>query len=526
MWTRLAAVWEWIKWAVTALMPFKQGVAISPMVRWVVWIVLDLALLVVLYFLNDRFDFTGAVRLPRALAELTWLRHLYLPILGQLVVLIGVVLYWFYLLWFSTPDASPFPDIDEAWQEAMRAIAQAGIQLPGVPLFLVLGRPASGEDHLFEASGLKLVVKQTPANPNAPVHVWADREAVYVTCRGASVLGKLAGILALEDVPETAAVSEEAPAEDLDKTHVGGRKEQGLIEMLRASMGQEATPLKKRGMRRAAMGKPLGSDFLSDPKEVVRFKARLAHLCGLIVRDRQPFCAANGILLLVPLGGTDSPAEAQFTAQACQEDLHVARHEMRLDCPLVSLLVDLEELPGFAEYMRRQPPKELGNRRGNGFPMSTRLSREEVLQQVRISLAWVCTTYLQDGIYRIFDAEKADTADVSPIFAGNSRLVLLLEEMNARTESVCAIVQQAIAPAHDALFRYAGCYLAATGGKGSQGFVAGVFQKLVKEQSSVSWTQTALAEDAQCLTWATYYLAAAGVLAVLWCLLLAWIILR
>jgi hypothetical protein len=515
MWTRLVAVWQWIVGAVTALMPFKQGVTISPLVRWIVWIVLDLALLVALYFLNDVSGIGGAV--PNRF------RAFYLPILGQLVVLIGVVLYWFYLLWFSTPDASPFPDIDEAWQDAMRAVSQAGIQLPNVPLFLVLGRPASGEDHLFEASGLKLVVKQTPANPNAPVHVWADREAVYVTCRGASVLGKLAGILSLEDIAEGPAAPEGEPAEDLDKTHVAGRKEQGLIEMLRASMGQDATPVKKRTMRRAAMGKPLGSDFLSDPKEVARFKARLAHLCGLIVRDRQPFCAANGILLLVPLGGTDTPAEGQFTAQACQDDLNVARQVMKLDCPLVSLLVDMEDLPGFAEFMRRQPPKELGNRRGNGFPMSTRLSRQEVLEQVRISLAWVCTTYLQDNVYRIFDAEKAEKADLSPIVAGNARLVLLLDEMNARAESVCAILQQAIAPENDTLFHYSGCYLAATGGKESQAFVAGVFQKLVKEQSSVSWTEAALAEDAQCQTWATYYLAAAGVLAVLWCVLLAWI---
>ena len=73
---------------------------------------------------------------------------------------------------------------------------------------------------------------------------------------------------------------------------------------------------------------------MSDPKEVARFRARLAHLCRLIARDRQPYCAANGILLLVPLAGTDTPGEAQLTAQAAHDDLSVARYQMKLDCPL------------------------------------------------------------------------------------------------------------------------------------------------------------------------------------------------
>ena len=83
------------------------------------------------------------------------------------------------------------------------------------------------------------------------------------------------------------------------------------------------------------------------------------------------------------------------------------------------------------------------------------------------------------------------------------------------------IIQQAIAPGQEPLFRYAGCYLAATGEKGSQGFVAGVFQKLLREQSAVSWTQAALYEDGQSHTWANYYFMLALVLLVLWALFLA-----
>jgi IcmF-related N-terminal domain len=522
MMTFFTAVWEWIKWAFTGLMPFAEGRSIGPTVRWIIWIVLDLAFLGLLYFLNYQFKFYQSVDLRGSLAQLGWLRDFWLPILGQLVIFTGVVLYWFYLLWFSDPDASPFPDIDDAWHEAIRALGHAGIQLPRVPLFLVLGRPASSEERLFEASGLKLTVKQTPANPNAPIHVFAERDGVYVTCRGASVLGKLAGMLTLDDLPEGVALGDQDAAGDIDSTHRGGSKEQGILELLRASAGGEASPTNKRTMRRAAMGKPLGSDFMSDPKEVARFKARLAHLCRLIARDRQPFCAANGILLLVPLAGTDRLDEAQLTAQAAHDDLNVARHHMKLDCPLVTLLVDMEELPGFVEFMRRQPSRELGTRRGSGFPMSTRLSREEVLEEIRTSLAWICTTYVQDSVYRAFQAETAASPDPLPLIPGNSRLALLLDEMNERTDSLALIVQQAIAPERDALFRYSGCYLSATGEKGSQAFVAGVFQKLVKEQSAVSWTQTALAEDSQCHVWASYYFIMALVLLVVWVGLVVW----
>ena len=54
---------------------------------------------------------------------------------------------------------------------------------------------------VFDGAGLKWVVKNCPPDPNAPLHVYAEKEsspkstypgAIYVTCRGASVLGKLA----------------------------------------------------------------------------------------------------------------------------------------------------------------------------------------------------------------------------------------------------------------------------------------------------------------------------------------------
>ena len=430
----------------------------------------------------------------------------------------AIVLYWFYLLWFGEPDESPFPDIDQAWNEAMKALESVGIRLPKVPVFLVLGRPASEEAHFFEASGIKLALKPSPADPNAPLHVYAEPQAVYVTCRGASVLGELARILALETTQDPGANPEAGMEEEIDDaTMKPVSRHQIIIEQLRAMTGRELTTLKKRVMRRTALGKPLGSDFMSNPAEVARLKARLAHLCRLIGRDRQPWCAANGMLLLIPMAGTDTPGEAQLTAQACQEDLNTIRHEIKVDCPHVTALVDFEELPGALDFIQRQSAKELKSRRGSGFPVATRLSREAIVDQVRLSLNWVCTTYLQDSIYKgAFQTETPTNSDMAGAVAANSRLILLLDEMNDRADAVGSIVRQVIAPESDSLFRYAGFYLAATGAKGKQAFVAGILEKLVREQNAVTWTQAAKAEDGQCRAWANYYFLAAWALFLLW----------
>ena len=153
--------------------------------------------------------------------------------------------------------------------------------------------------------------------------------------------------------------------------------------------------------------------------------------------------------------------------------------------------------------------------------MATRLSRDELRQQMRTSLAWVCTTYLQDSVYSVFQSETEANKDVSPLFPGNSRLTMLLTEMNERADPVCDIVLSAMMPENEPMFRYSGFYFAATGAVGVQGFIAGVFQKLVKEQASVTWTQAALDADAECYASANSYATTTYVLVALLGLLVA-----
>src|SRR5262249_58551748 len=99
-------------------------------------------------------------------------------------------------------------DMDTAWDGARRALTQASLRLTGVPLFRVLGRPAGGTEALFTAARVPLAVQQTPRRPDAPLHVYASREAVYVTCAETSVLGRQAAVLR----EATAAPGPAAPA--------------------------------------------------------------------------------------------------------------------------------------------------------------------------------------------------------------------------------------------------------------------------------------------------------------------------
>ena len=124
---------------------------------------------------------------------------------------------------------------------------------------------------------------------------------------------------------------------------------------------------------------------------------------------------------------------------------------MKLDCPLFTLVVDMEDLPGYVEFMKRNA-KELGRRLGQRYPLATKLSREETLKNISASINWLCTAYLQDSAYQFFQLEKGDQAP-GTLLTGNANLFLMLDEMTRRSESLTSIVKQAIAPDGDTVMR-------------------------------------------------------------------------
>src|SRR5262249_35377134 len=97
-------------------------------------------------------------------------------------------------------ETTEFQDIDDAWSDAVKALDQAGIQVSDLPLFLVFGQPAGGEKTFFEAAQLSLTVSHEPSG-DRPLHVYANRDAIFVTCAGASLSGRQAADLGRAVVP-------------------------------------------------------------------------------------------------------------------------------------------------------------------------------------------------------------------------------------------------------------------------------------------------------------------------------------
>ena len=107
----------------------------------------------------------------------TYIRPIYLPLVFTLLCVLSWVGYFWWKL-FSQEDAAEYPDIQDAWEEAVRKLKQSGIRVGDVPMYLIVGRPESGDDSLFLASGQKIEIRvpNTPAPPmnSAVASVYPD----------------------------------------------------------------------------------------------------------------------------------------------------------------------------------------------------------------------------------------------------------------------------------------------------------------------------------------------------------------
>src|SRR5258708_1414570 len=184
-----------LRWLVGLVLPFfakaRDFQGIGPALRWAIHILLVATILVGLFFLN---------KLPVIYNNLTrpeTVRSYWLPLLFVLVYVLGWLGWGLWQL-LQPEESYSFPDIDAAWEEALAGLHQQGIDLTEAPLFLVLGRPAAGEAWLFQATQLSLAGRGAPSRPDAPLQVYANRDAIFVTWAGASLLGRQAGILAEE----------------------------------------------------------------------------------------------------------------------------------------------------------------------------------------------------------------------------------------------------------------------------------------------------------------------------------------
>jgi hypothetical protein len=485
--------------------------------RVVLHVLVVVLLLAGLYLLNQLPAILVLIPRRQLLAR-SWL-----PILFLLLYTLCWLSYWLWKLLVSEDEGPRFADIDEAWAAALTALRQAGLHVGDLPLFLFLGQPADEEPALFQAAQLNLLVKQAPADPEAPLHVYATREAIYLTCAGASLLGRharwLAGKLLGKGPPQGGQPGGEQDSfltSTIDPRTggpppFGPGEVAGMARLFQQAEleGRPLTKVEKRELRLLYRENQPQRSPLTDPDTIASECARLRYLCRLLVRDRRPFCAINGVLLLLPYAGCDSDQDAVWTAEAVQRDLAVAGAALGVDCPHFAVVCDLESAYGFSEFVEQFTARERLRRLGQSCPLMpdlqvTRVGKEGAVKMLDSLARWVCESVVPTWVYHKFQLEKADTPERTALVRANGRLFLLADELKQRARRLGTILTRGLVPKSTiGPLMFGGCYLAGTGSdpEREQGFVRGLLDRLTEGQSCVYWTRRTLEEEAVYTRW-------------------------
>ncbi len=334
-----------------------------------------------------------------------WANKLWLPLLFACFygfVWLGTWLWWGLL--DGERPASTFADIDECWAEAVAALKKADIGMDKVPLFLLLGRPAAGADPLFRSAGVDLVVTRAPSRQGTPFQVCASRDAIYLSCGDTSLLG------------------------------------------LQASLFAEHALLINRTAR----------------DEVT---ARLQHLCRLLAKTRHPYCPVNGMVLLLPLAVMAGATEASQIASLTQLDVQAVYDVLQVDCPCFAIVCDLEQAPGFREFIDSIPAADKLRPLGQRFPLAPDVEAHEVLGFMRRSVDVLAHQVLSRAIIQSFHTEVTQNGaeGLTAAMEFNFQLCRLLAYLRRGCQHLAQVLYRGTQVEVGTPAMIAGCYLVATG---------------------------------------------------------------
>ena len=463
-----------------------------------------LAILIGLAFLNNwlGLDHFVAVGSPT-------LRSLWLPLLFLLLCLNAWLIWGLWRLWTADHDSAEFSEIDRAWREARAAMRRAAVELGDLPVFLVLGNPVGGSTSLFHASGMPLAVSDVPRRPDAPIHVFATYEAIFVTCPGLSALGHLATsrIGTASAVDSTAVASSTPPGSDREAS--GGALPAPVvgssvtdIERIADAQSADTTVAELVPGSSAAPTTPVPRTrsldiLLSQTGEMETLTRKLKHFCKLLLADRRPYCPINGILLLLPYAATDSESEARQAGTACHLDLTVIRDSVLVNCPVFSLLCDIETVPHADRLLEEFTEEQRLDHLGRTFPLVPDLQVSERVRMVEEGSDWIGHAAFIPMLYRMMRFSTRDDGLVDNI-KDNARLFRFFAEMHGRSRRLGRLLGRLISLDTRGQVMLGGSFVACTGrdARREQGFVGGVLQLLIDNQNFVSWTPEAIRQEA------------------------------
>lgn len=420
-----------------------------------------------------------------------------------LVFLIPLMVYRMVSVW-TTGVESHQPDIRSAWDRALKELKRAGIPIDATPIYLVVGSSGQRLERRMMSGLNKTFLVKPESLDNHPLHVYANRNAIYLFCSDCSWTNEIADRL------ESAGVRPVAPgggehsrlaqhsAESVSLGHsrsfTGATVELTDFDQMpnMEEMPPESFAHSPTGTLRSDPGAAgiEDSTAMMTADESARQLQRLSYVCRLIQSVREPLCPINGVVVLSPFQILErSDAETEQYHRAVRGDLLTIQQTLMLKAPVVSLFVGLEKVRGFQELVRRIGQKGAETRRfGKGYELRAAATVGE-MQRYSQHLTGV----FEDWIYRLFCAEDALSRP------GNTLLYELLSTIRTRLKTHLASILS-LGFGHDAktgdnddMIRFAGCYFASTGERNDeQAFYQAVFAKLESMQEEVEWTGAAV----------------------------------
>jgi hypothetical protein len=435
---------------------------------------------------------------------------LWLPLLFLLVCLTAGLIRGLWRLWNADHDSAAFAEIDRSWREARGAMRRAAVELGDLPVFLVLGHPVGGSPSLFHASGMPLAVSDVPRRPDAPIHVFATYEAIFVTLPGLSALGHLATSRIVpgdgDDSPAVAMATQplldrersEGESGQLPEVRAAGAEPTADSPVASGSAGPVAPGGASVGTSTQAVQRTRSLDILlSQTGEMELLTRKLKHFCKLLLRDRRPYSPINGILLLLPYAATNSESEARQAGTACHLDLAVIRESILVNCPVFALLCDIETVPHSDRLLEEFAEEQRLQAMGRPFPLVPDLQISERVRMVETGSDWIGHAAFIPMLYRMMRfSTRDDTLDEN--VKDNARLFRFFAEMHGRSRRLGRLLGRLVSLDTRGQVMLGGCFVACTGRdpKREQAFVGGVLQLLIDNQNFVSWTPDALRQEA------------------------------
>lgn len=467
-------------------------------------------------------------------------------IIGILIFVIPLVVWYALKLWLEG-EPSPYPEIDRVWEAAQAAMKEQLIDPTETPIFIVLGLSSvDAGTRFFSASNVSLPVC-VPSGP-APVHFYANQQAIYVvctesSCTGALLGGNIAGAPAMPAVPTSGGgydamrtmqvgVDSVPPPTAPAGGQAGSAAPFGLdnATIPGAIVGPPANPQPSGNpgagnmagtMMIGGIDQPVASVGPGpaaatprlNPGQAGEATARLAYVCRCLKKIRDPLCPINGVLVTTPFTLlADGSQEAVNQLQvAMKADIAALRAATRVRCSITHIVDGMEEEPGFRELIRRVGPDRVASQRfGKGFGLWNTPTNEQLDAVVKHA----CGAF-EDWSYLLFREEEGLSK------RGNRHLYGLLcrirmnfmGRLNHLIQSVYSVDSQSTSLAGVEPMLFSGCYFIANGQTPDrQAFLPSVFRKAQSEEEELEWGSEAIAEESRMQTGVQVLLVINGIL--------------